>query len=43
MHGRLESVDPIERTFDRMPTRNLTENIHGIDDAPHFDHDELSF
>jgi hypothetical protein len=38
MNGRLECVDPIERTLNHMPARDLAENVLGVRDACNFDH-----
>lgn len=42
MNGGLERIDPIKRSLDRMPARNLAENVHSVRDACNFDHDDLS-
>src|SRR5262249_41023069 len=38
MNGRFEGVDPIERPLDRMPTRNLPEDILSMRDAGDLQH-----
>src|SRR5262252_3945884 len=39
MNGRFECVDPIEHPLDRMPARNLAEDVLGVRDTYNFDHD----
>src|SRR5215469_6056288 len=39
MNGRFECVDPIEHPLDRMPARNLAEDVVGVRDTCNFDHD----
>src|SRR5262249_2621602 len=39
MNGRFECVDPIEHPLDRMPARNLAEDVLGVRDTCNFDHD----
>ena len=39
MNGWFECVDPIEHPLDRMPARNLTEDVLGLRDTCNFDHD----
>src|SRR4029077_21059538 len=41
MNGRFECVDPIEHPFDRMPARNLAEDVLSVRDTYNFDHDDL--
>src|SRR5215468_8511273 len=41
MNSRFECVDPIEHPLDRMPARNLAEDVLSVRDTHNFDHDDL--